>query len=454
MAGAAGMAVACAPFTQVNQAGLSLKRTDFSAYKFAPTPAAGVAKMKYDPMNKVVVLETLDGHFYKFDPMAPLPAAGGTATTATPTETSYPYHTPNHRGLAFGPDGTMYTLASNAPGNNNSVFIYKGAPGAGGGARTWSQLATSEGYPLPPANANNFGHSFSGLVVSPDGQTLYFSSGSRSDHGEQEGTNRELPITSAILQVPVTGANLTLPNNEAGLAPYFYADGTRNSYDLAYNANGDLIGADNGPDMDLPDEVNWLQKGKHYGFPWRFGAEDNPVLDSAYTPAGDMRLHTGYKAVDIMSYRYDATFPAPPTGVVFVDAIMNMGPNADFFRVGKTGPVQEASKVGMPIPGVTGHRSPLGLSFDVKGALCGAYAKQGFMASYGAFLSIAFEDSGQDLLLMQMNKGTSAYTMNTTLLVTGLKDPIDTVLVGNRLFLVGDTTTTPIYALVFPTPMP
>jgi glucose/arabinose dehydrogenase len=36
----------------------------------------------------------------------------------------------------------------------------------------------------------------------------------------------------------------------------------------------------------LPDEVNFLEQGKHYGFPWRFGNTDNPVREPAYSPEG------------------------------------------------------------------------------------------------------------------------------------------------------------------------
>ena len=444
--GAAG-GPACAAFTQVNQAAVSLKRMDLSAYKFAPTPAANVMKMDYDPLNMVVVMETQGAKFYKFDPKAALPTGTATATTATQTEMNYPYGG-DHRGLAFAPDGTMYTLASAGTTGGNGVNIYKGVPAAGGG-HTWSQIAKSAGYPLPQ-KGGNFGHSFSGLALDPSGQYLYFSSGSRSDHGEMEETARELPLTSAIFRVPTTpaGGGMTmLPADDAGLAPYLFADGTRNSFDPEFNANGDLIAGDNGPDMDLPDEINWIQMGKHYGFPWRFGAEDNPVRAAAYTAAGDMRLHTGYQAVGIMSYFYDAGFPAAPAGVTFVDPIMNMGPDENFFRTGPMGlPTQGA------MPGITGHRSPLGLSFDTKGALCGAYYKQGFIASYGSLPQSGFADQGQDLALLTLNKGAGTYTSNVQIIATGLKSPMDTVLVGNRLFLVGISTAAPVYAFVFPTP--
>jgi hypothetical protein len=172
-----------------------------------------------------------------------------------------------------------------------------------------------------------------------------------------------------------------------------------------------------------------------------------------YAAAGDMRLHTGYQAVDKMTYGYDAAFPAPPTGVTFVDPIMNAGPDADSYRVGKTGAPIDASNMGMSMPGITGHRSPLGISFDTTGKLCGDYHKQGFFLSYGSLPQSGFADQGQDLIFLQLTKGASAYTMKATIIAKGLKAPMDSVLVGNRLFTVGISTQgmAPIYMFVLPT---
>lgn len=110
----------------------------------------------------------------------------------------------------------------------------------------------------------------------------------------------------------------------------------------------------------------------------------------------------------------------PPANVTFVDPIMNTGPAADFFRTGPTGPLQEASKVGVPMPGITGHRSPLGLAFDVKEVLRGNYYKQGFMLSYGSLPQSGFANQGQAMLLMRLTKDASGYTMSLTTVATGL----------------------------------
>jgi hypothetical protein len=265
-----------------------------------------------------------------------------------------------------------------------------------------------------------------------------------------------VPLSSAIFRVPTNGNNIMLKNDEAMLKAggYLYADGTRNPFDLAFNAAGDLIAAENGPDMDLPDELNWIQEGKHYGFPWRFGAEANPTLDPAYTSTGDLRLHAGYMAVDIGSYKADPTFPAAPTGVTFVDPIINKGPAAALFRTGKTGAVQDGGTMAAGMPGITGHRSPVGVAFDVKGQLCGDFYKAGIVGSYGSLPQSGFTDQGQDLLLIQLTKNAAGtnYEMKATQIATGVRSPMDGILVGNKYYSVGYGGNNFLYEFTFPTP--
>lgn len=151
---------------------------------------------------------------------------------------------------------------------------------------------------------------------------------------------------------------------------------------MAWSAEGELFAGENGPDMDLPDEINWSREGKNYGFPWRFGNEDSPALDPQYNPAGDTRLHLGFSAADQKIWVYDAAM-LPKPAAPLTDAILNHGPDWDHMRSSRTANVEDASMQGVPLSGVTGHRSPLGLVFDVKGVLCGDYYKAGFVLSNG-----------------------------------------------------------------------
>jgi hypothetical protein len=450
--GTGGVAPACKAVTPLNGAGVTLNAPDISAFKYAPSPAADIVKMAYDPVGHLIVILTKSGKLFSLDPNVALPTTAATTSVTTTKPYDSGGYTANagyedHRGLAFGPDGSLYVLAVQVSANSG-VNIKKGAPAAGGGGRTWTNVVTTtQGF---AAGGTDYDHSFSGIAVSADGMSLYFSSGSRTEHGEVEKGEREVPLTSAIFKVPATGTT-DLKNDEQALKPFLFADGTRNAYDLAFNAAGDLIGTDNGPDIDLPDEVNFLDQGKHYGFPWRFGNVDNPVRDATYTTANDKRLHPGYGAVDNGSYKYDAAFPAAPAGVTFSDPILNQGPDANFFRADRNAEAAQAGPAGLA--GVTGHRSPLGLSFDTAGALCGDYYKQGFLLSYGAVLGSALGDPGNDLLLISLSKTTGAYSMKAKQLAKGIMAPIDSVLIGNKLFVAGNgNVAQQVFVFVLPTP--
>lgn len=446
-AGGGGSGMPCkAGITGLNGSGLTLKATDISA--FVAANASGFMKMAYDPVGKVVVVMKQNGMMQSFDPGFAVP------TTAVTTELAplKPYDSggyaangtyTDHRGIVFGPDGALYVLA--ASGNDNvGVTIRKGVLNGAGPARTWTNLVTtSQGF---PAGHTDYDHTFSGIAISKDGMSLYFSSGSRTEHGEVENNLREVPLSSAIFKVSTTTPT-DLKNTDDGVKPFMFADGTRNTFDLAINADGDLFGTENGPDIDLPDEVNFIEQGKHYGFPWRFGAVDNPVLDPAYTPTGDKRLNGGFGAVKNGLYKYDAGFQAKPAGVTFTDPVVNQGPDAINARADRN-----ADPVATPnLAGITGHRSPLGLSFDTTGALCGDYNKAGFMLSYGALVAAALGDGGEDLLLLQMTKANGTYTMKTKQIATGIKTPMDSVLVGNKLFTVGYGNASKIFVFVLPT---
>jgi hypothetical protein len=442
-AGSAVGVPACAPVTQTSTAALSLMRMDLNARRVMNVPSPTLTKIEYDPMNKVLVAMSHAGAFWRIDPVA---------NTATPIESGYTF-TGEHRGLDFAADGTMYVLsASNSTTSTTIAATIRKGVGAMG-SRTWTTLATTEAYPTGSAT---FNHSYSGLTLSPDGQYLFFSSGSRSDHGEVEphnlvtgapmGTVREVALTSAVFRIPTATVSM-LPNDDAMLKArgFLFADGTRNTFDMAFNTDGDLIGPDNGPDMDFPDEINWLQEGKHYGFPWRLATEGNPNMDPTFTPAGDTRLHTGLMAVDQHLYFYDANFPTPPAGLVFADPFLNHGPDANRFIMGKMGTVQRG-----PMSGITPHRSPLGIVFD-KGALCGDYYKAGFMLSYGPVVP-AFDDLGEDLLLLKLTKVNGTYEMTATQIARGIRTPIDSALVGNKLYTVSYGPGLGIYEFTFPLP--
>ncbi len=347
----------------------------------------------------------------------------------------------NPAGMAFGPDGTLYVVVNRKAGQNRTQAVIRKGVAAASERFTWETLASTEPYPL--AN-NNFDHLYNGIVVSPDGKWVFVNAGSRTDHGEVQSNGgafpdtREVPLTSAIFRIPADARDLTLPADEAALKPYLFADGTRNAYDLEFAPNGDLFATDNGPDADYPDELYWMREGLHYGFPWRFGNQDNPQQFADYDASKDVRLPPDFIAVKNGTYRNDPGFPKPPP-VTFANPVANLGPDATKYR-GDDGREHDAAAEGRPLYTFTPHRSPLGLVFTTDAKMPADLRGDGgslsaFVLSWGA-AGGTLSDKGQDLLHLRLTKRGDNYESVTTQIARGFKHPIDAVMIENRLYVL------------------
>lgn len=345
-------------------------------------------------------------------------------------------------GMAFGPDGTLFVVANQTVGANRNQAVFRKGLAAASGGFSWETLATTEPYPM---SNTQFDHLFNGIMISPDGQWVFANSGSRTDHGEVQSSNgafpeaREVPLTARILRLPASATDLVLPNDEAALTAQglIFARGTRNAYDLEFAPNGDLFAVDNGPDADYPDELNWLREGLHYGFPWRFGDQDNPQQFAGYDSSKDPRLPPDFMAVKTGTYRNDPGFPKPPAR--FTDSIANLGPDAAQYRA-DDGRQRDAAAEGKPLHTFTPHRSPLGLVFttdarmpaDLRGE---SDSLSAFVLSWGA-AGGTLSDSGQDLLHLRLTKRGEEYECVTTQIAREFKNPIDAVMIENRLYVL------------------
>lgn len=345
-------------------------------------------------------------------------------------------------GMTFGPDGTLYVVVNRRPDDVlTQAAIYKGQM-ANSGTFIWENLATTEPY---PASNTNFDHLFNGIAVTVDNQWVFVNSGSRTDHGEVQDTDgrfpntREVALTSAIFRIPTDAVDLIIPNDEAAQNKQglLFADGVRNAYDLAFAPNGDLFAVDNGPDADYPEELNWIREGKHYGFPWRFGSQDNPQQFADYDPSQDKLLSQDFVAVQGGTYHNDPDFPPPPAS--FTDPIVNFGPDATQYR-DADGQAYDAASEGETLTTFTPHRSPLGLVFLTDSQLpmylrSGNEALSAFVLSWGA-AGGDFSDQGQDLLHLMLTKEGDNYTAVTIQIARGFKRPIDAVMIENRLYVL------------------
>ncbi|MEH2424180.1 MAG: PQQ-dependent sugar dehydrogenase [Nostoc sp.] len=414
------------------------------------SPSVRIAK---DPRNNTLYYLKQNGEIYQVN-------LGSSTKTLV-------YNSSNHNlaeteGMAIGPNGTIY-LVGNADlvNNQTKAIIVKGVINSSTKGRIWSILAESAGY---PKSKTAYDHRFNGVVVSPDGNFIYVNSGSRTDHGEVQSANgqypntREVGLTACILRLPSNGNNLFLANNRTTLktAGYIFAEGTRNTFDMAFAPNGDLFGTENGPDRDMSEELNWLRLGGNYGFPWRIGGTDNPQQFPNYNPAKDRLLNPIFGAVQKGYFRNDPTFPVRPVNLI--EPIPNFGPDADSYRDPVDGKVKDASVLGQSVSSFTSHRSPLGLVFDTQGVMSPEFKKDGFMLSWtpgdptGETLAGPFKDAGQDLLHLKLTKvGTTNYKLNATRIVKGFSNPIDDEIIGNKIYVLEYGGNQGIWEITMPT---
>jgi hypothetical protein len=434
----AGVVFGQAPSSQAQSSVQSL-RPDVSVRQVLSTgTAVRSVRLVKDPRDNALYYLKLNGDIYRVD----LAAA-----TSTRVYRASDHGASETQGLAIGPNGTMYVVGNESLANAQTRgTVMKGVPGASG-QRLWSVLARSAAY---PKSNTPFDHSFNGIIVSPDGAHVYVNSGSRTDHGEVQSAGglhpgtREVGLTACILRLPTSGQDLNLPNDRAALkaAGYVFAEGTRNSFDFAFAPNGDLLAPDNGPARDMSDELNWLRPGLHFGFPWRIGGADNPQQYADYDPASDLLLDDHFGAETIGYYRNDPTFPARP-GVSLTEPIPNLGPDADSFRDPQDGRLRDASSLGQTLNTFSAHRSPLGLVFDLAGAMGNGYANAAFILSWtagdptGDSVAGPFRDPSQDLLQLTLTKDSAgAYRVRSERIVGGFRNPIDAEIIGNVIYVL------------------
>lgn len=395
-------------------------------------------RLARDPRYAALYYLKQNGDIYQVNPAT---------ATSTLVYTSLNHGVSNPQGFAIGPTGVFYLVGNvDRPNTQTRATIVRGLLDARG-QRVWSILAQTADY---PKSYTAFDHRFNGIVVDPSGSWIYVNSGSRTDHGEVQSAGglypntREVGLTACILRLPTNGQNIFLPNDRASLkqSGFVFAEGTRNSFDLAFAANGNLFATENGPDRDMSEELNWLRAGLHYGFPWRMGGADNPQQFVSYDPNTDVLLDPRFTAVKNGYYRNDPTFPPRPP-IALVEPIVNAGPNADSYRDSQDGQIKDASTLNQTLSTFTTHRSPLGLVFDTMGALASDFNGSGFMLSWtqgdptGNTVAGPFMDPGQDLVHLDFTKPTaSSYRIRTTRIVGGFSNPIDAELSGNRMYVL------------------
>ena len=397
-----------------------------------------------DPITKSIYYGNVTGNVYK--------VIESTTNYDTLLFDSLDHGIPYLQGMAFK-DSSLFVVGNDWTNGTQGIGILKKGKLQPNGTRVWTTVMQTVLYPATNAT---FDHGFSGIAIDPTGNYIFISSGSRSDHGEIQTaggtfpTTREVPLTSAIFKIPINTLNLTLPNNDSLLKAggWLFADGTRNSFGLAFNGRGDLLGVENSGDRDDSEEMNFIQAGKHYGFPWKMGTNLTPQQFPGYNPATDPLVNPNSKASQMGYFYNDSTYPPSPTSVVFTDPIENFGPDANYYRDTIDGKIYKANSQSLGT--FTMHRCPVGLVFDKDSLLTGQFKGDGFMLSFtqgkgdsSGYLASSIWglpvvpiDTSEDLVHLEMlyDQATNSYSVNATRIVYGFNLPVGAAMLDTVIY--------------------
>ena len=234
-----------------------------------------------------------------------------------------------------------------------------------------------------PGNAA-YVHGLENIAFGPDGY-LYAGNGARTDGGQTSGDPNwygggETPITSSIWRIDPKAEKPTME---------VYARGVRNAYGFCWNDRGEMFATENGPDADTPEELNQIEQGRHYGFPYTFANWTKKA--------------------------YPETPDAPP-GLKFTLPIANLGPDGGF--------------AGEPIYTFDPHSGPGGIVFlgdDFPESFRGTF----LLNRFGNFIKTPKDNVGFDVLRARLSRNSAGvYEARIHTLLAPLGRPIDVHLSG------------------------
>ncbi|MBM3848489.1 MAG: copper oxidase, partial [Verrucomicrobia bacterium] len=227
-------------------------------------------------------------------------------------------------------------------------------------------------------------HAVEHIAFGPDG-FLYAGNGARTDAGlTTQDTywyaGGETPITACIWRID--------PKSESP-ALEVYAQGIRNAYGFCWNDRDEMFATENGPDTDAPEELNHIERGRHYGFPYQFANWTRKA--------------------------YSKT-PDPPPGLKLTLPVANLGPDGGF--------------AGEPLYSFDPHSGPGGIVFlgnDFPEGYRGTF----LMTRFGNFIRSPKDNVGFDVLQAKLRRNDAGtYEANIHQLLSPLGRPIDLHLSG------------------------
>jgi glucose/arabinose dehydrogenase len=305
-------------------------------------------------------------------------------------------------GLTFDRDGRLYVVANvQIPGKVyiNRVVVYRtngvGREGLPSAPTAWTQFD----YPY---GVGGFNHGAGRIAQGPDSM-LYLGSGSRTDHGEPgnepsisragEAPDPEVPGGPGMPGGEFTACILRFDPARGQQTPQVFSRGNRNPFGFDWDDRGRLIDAEHGPMADHPEELNHIERGKHYGFPYVFGNGETQAYPDS---------------------------PLAPKGLEFAPPIKNLGP---------------AGLLGVnPLYSLAPHSAPGGLIFYRTGKLPRRFDNSFFLARFGNLVN--YNRIGFDVLNIRMADKDGVLVARCERFLDHLARPIDLALSGGKLYIV------------------
>jgi len=281
--------------------------------------------------------------------------------------------------MTMSPDGRLY-IGANQPNQASRPFqhrvtIYRTTTSNEEGDPTEPKIWFEASYPGNSAYVHGLEH----IAFGPDG-FLYVGSGARTDANQSSDDPNyfrggEVELTSCLWRLDPKADR---PEIE------IFARGLRNAYGFCWNDSGEMFATENGPDADTPEELNLIERGRHYGFPYRFG--------------------------DWTKKAYPHT-PEPPPGLEFTLPIANLGPDGGF--------------AGEPVYTFDPHSGPGGIIFLGRDFPAG-WAGTLLLNRFGNFIRTPKDNVGFDLLRVTLAKNAEGtYEARVHQVLSPLGRPID-----------------------------
>lgn len=421
----------------------------------------GCVRMDKDPVSGHIFYLDYKGNIYEIMDMAKGTPYDTMRFNSSSDSVDYP------QCIMFD-DSTLYVSGNNTPYKPKTTGIIRRGVLQKDGSRKWTNVMITEPY----KTGDYYDHLISGMVLSPAKDSITVCSGARGDHGEIQTlygrypVTRNEPLTARTFRVPAKSFTY-LKNDSTWLANsnYLFASGTRNTFDMAYDANGNLFGVENSDSRDHNEEMNWMRRGKHYGFPYKIGDTYNPAQYKSFDPSKDKLINHYSRTWRLHFWNIDSTFPPAPKNAIYENPIQNIGPDCDKFR-DSTGKVHDASDEGKTIGTFTAHRSPLGLVFDNAKVLTPDLRGDAFMLSWTKGYdscgcttvpdtdSGPFADPSEDMVHIHLiyDSTLNNYTLSATRIIGGFSNPVDAIIDSNKIFVLeyGTSGTSGLYEITMP----